>query len=316
MTRRHALLALLLAAGCDALQPLTTDFSTLQNPTSDRARVELGDALFHERALSIDGSLSCASCHPLERWGQDNLPRSVGVKGTPLRRNTPTVLNAAGQFAQFWDGRSADVESQALRPVLSADEMGMPDEATLVAALERAGYGPRFAQVFPRERVPLSGRTVALALAAFERTLWTRAPIDGFLLGRADALTPGQRAGFDRFTALGCTNCHSGPLAGGARFERLGDEVAWPDESDLGRFEVTQLPADRHVFKIPSLRNVAKTAPYFHDGSVATLDEAVSLMGRHQLGLELSQDDVSRLVDFLDAFTGTPPTSLSNGGRP
>jgi cytochrome c peroxidase len=291
---------------CDSLQPLRGDFSVFANPTSDVARVELGRALFHETALSVNQSLSCASCHPLGTFGQDGKARSVGVTGVPLRRNTPSVFNAAGQVAQFWDGRSPDVESQALGPVLNADEMGMPDEGAVIAALDAAGYRPRFETVFRAERAPLSGRTVALALAAFERTLSTRAPIDDFLEGRADALTPRQRAGFDRFTAIGCTNCHSGPLAGGGRFERLGDEVPWPDEHDLGRFEVTGLAADRHVFKIPSLRNVAKTAPYFHDGSQATLEEAVRKMGWHQLRLELSDDDVALLVDFLDAFTGAP----------
>jgi cytochrome c peroxidase len=297
--------------GCDTLQPLRGDFGSLANPTSDVARVELGRALFHEKALSVNQSLSCANCHSLDTFGQDGKARSVGVTGVLLRRNTPSVFNAAGQVAQFWDGRSPDVEAQALKPVLNADEMGMPDEAAVVAALEAAGYRPRFESVFRTERTPLSPRTVAFALAAFERTLATRAPIDDFLEGRADALTPRQRQGYDRFVAIGCTNCHSGPLAGGARFERLGDEVPWPDEGDLGRFEVTGLAADRHVFKIPTLRNVAKTAPYFHDGSQATLEDAVRKMGWHQLRLELSDDDVGLLVDFLDAFTGVLPP----GGR-
>ncbi|MDX2009896.1 MAG: cytochrome c peroxidase [Myxococcaceae bacterium] len=301
------------AAACDTLQPLRGDFGVLANPTTDTARVELGRALFHEKALSVNQSLSCASCHGLDTFGQDGKARSVGVTGVPLRRNTPSVFNAAGQVAQFWDGRSPDVESQALKPVLNADEMGMPDEAALVTALEAAGYRDRFVSVFPREQVPLSGRTVALALSAFERTLATRAPIDDFLEGRADALTPRQRQGFDRFVAIGCTNCHSGPLAGGGRFERLGDEVPWPDESDLGRFEVTGLVADRHVFKIPSLRNVAKTAPYFHDGSQTTLEDAVRKMGWHQLRLELSDEDVALLVDFLDAFTSPAPQPAGSG---
>lgn len=305
----------ILLVGCDALAPLSGDFSTPARPT-DPARVSLGGRLFHEKAMSADGSLSCASCHPLERWGQDNQPRSKGVGGARLRRNTPSVLNAAGHLAQFWDGRRPDVEAQALDPVFSADEMAMPDEAALLEALRRAGYEADFAAVFP-EQQPMSARTVGLALGAFERTLATRAPIDEFLEGRADALTANQRAGFDRFTMLGCTNCHSGRLIGGQRYERLGDVQPWPDESDLGRFEVTKLAADRLVFKIPSLRNVAKTAPYFHDGSVETLPEAVTLMGRHQLGLELTERDVASLVDFLEALTGpAPELSLPNAPRP
>lgn len=266
--------------------------------------------LFHEQALSADGTLSCTSCHELTKYGVDGRKTSVGIGGKVLRRNSPSVLNAAGQFAQFWDGRKPDVEAQALGPIFSPDEMGMADEAALIAALERAGYAEAFRATFPAEETPLSARTVGLALGAFERTLATRAPIDEFLEGRADALTAAQLRGFDRFNQLGCVNCHAGRLIGGDRYRKLGDEIAWPDQSDLGRYEVTKNPADQQVFKVPSLRNVAKTAPYFHDGSVETLPEAVKLMGHHQLGVTLSDDDVSSLVEFLGSLTAQAPPAV------
>lgn len=306
--RTVSLVLCLSAIACNSVVPLQTDFSTPKNPTSDSARVELGRRLFHEKALSADGTLSCASCHDLAKYGVDGKKTSVGIGGKVLGRNSPSVLNAAGQLAQFWDGRKPDVEAQALGPIFSPDEMGMPDEAALISALERAGYADVFRSTFPAELAPLSARTVGLAIGAFERTLATRAPIDEFLEGKAAALTPAQLRGFDRFNQLGCINCHAGRLVGGDRYRKLGDEIAWPDERDLGRYDVTKNAADRQVFKVPSLRNVAKTAPYFHDGSVETLPEAVKLMGHHQLGLTLSDDDVSSLVEFLGALTGETPS--------
>lgn len=308
--RTVCLVFCLSTVACNAVMPLQTDFSTPQNPTSDSARVALGRRLFHEQALSADGTLSCASCHELTKYGVDGRKTSVGIGGKVLRRNSPSVLNAAGQLAQFWDGRKPDVEAQALGPIFSPDEMGMADEAALIDALERAGYAEAFRATFPAEATPLSARTVGLALGAFERTLATRAPIDEFLEGRADALTAAQLRGFDRFNQLGCVNCHAGRLIGGDRYRKLGDEIAWPDQSDLGRYEVTKNPADQQVFKVPSLRNVAKTAPYFHDGSVETLPEAVKLMGHHQLGVTLSDDDVSSLVEFLGSLTAQAPPAV------
>ena len=305
--RLFVTLCCLTTLACNGLAPLQTDFSTPQNPTNDSARVELGRRLFHEKALSADGTLSCASCHELAKYGVDGKKTSVGIGGKVLQRNSPSVLNAAGQFTQFWDGRKPDVEAQALGPIFSPDEMGMADEAALISALERAGYADVFRSTFAAEPQPLSARSVGLAIGAFERTLATRAPIDDFLEGKAGALTTAQQRGFDRFNQLGCVNCHAGRLVGGDRYRKLGDEIPWTDERDLGRFEVTKKAADRQVFKVPSLRNVAKTAPYFHDGSVETLPEAVKLMGHHQLGVTLSDGDVSSLVEFLDTLTGHSP---------
>lgn len=297
-------LACVTTFACNGLVPLQSDFSTPESPTNDPARVELGRRLFHEKALSGDGTLSCASCHDLTKYGVDGKKTSVGIGGRVLRRNSPSVLNAAGHLAQFWDGRKPDVEAQALGPIFSPDEMGMADEAVLISALERAGYTDAFRAAFAGEASPLNAKSVGLAIGAFERTLATRAPIDDFLEGKAEALTAAQLRGFDRFNQLGCVNCHAGRLVGGDRYRKLGDELPWTDERDPGRYEVTKNPTDRQVFKVPSLRNVAKTAPYFHDGSVETLREAVTLMGHHQLGLTLSDDDVSSLVEFLDALTG------------
>lgn len=165
-------------------------------------------------------------------------------------------------------------------------------------------YTADFLNAFPADG--LTAKNVGRALGAFERTLRTPAPIDRYLNGDRSALSASQQHGFDRFVQLGCVDCHSGPLIGAQRFERLGDKRPWPDDRDLGRFEITGRPADRHFFKIASLRNVARTAPYFHDGSVPTLDEAVRLMGRHQLDFELSDADVAALVDFLGALSADP----------
>ena len=294
---------MLALAGCPAIAPLPADFARADTTPS---RVALGRKLFSEPALSSNGQVSCATCHDLAQFGVDHRATSIGVAGTPVRRNAPSVFNAAGQVAQFWDGRAADVEAQALGPLFAANEMGHANEEAVRTALEVSGYLPSFQENFPGESEPLNSHNVARAIGAFERTLVTPAPIDRYLAGDRSALTSEQRAGFDLFNNLGCVNCHSGPLVGGERFRRLGAQLPWPDRSDLGRSDVTHSANDELVFKVPSLRNVAETAPYFHNGSVGTLREAVQLMGRHQLGAELPDTEGELLVEFLKSLTGIP----------
>lgn len=271
---------------------------------------ELGRQLYYETRLSKNHDVSCNSCHMLDAWGVDNKPVSAGHKGQLGSRNSPTVYNAAAHKAQFWDGRAADVEAQAKGPVLNPVEMAMPDEATVVATLKSIpGYVDAFKAAFPGQDDPVTYDNMALAIGAFERNLVTPSRWDKFLGGDDSALTEDELKGFVLFTEVGCQACHGGMLLGGGDFQKLGAVKPWPNQKDQGRFELTKNEADRMMFKPPSLRNVAKTAPYFHDGSVATLEEAVKVMGAHQLGRELSDEDVRLITAWLNALTGELPTA-------
>lgn len=293
-----------------AFAPLPPNFDSAANPGND-ARVSLGRALFFDPRLSRNQDRSCNSCHDLERHGVDGERFSVGHRGQLGTRNSPTVFNAAGQVAQFWDGREPDVESQAKGPMMNPVEMAMPKPGAVVAMLASIpAYGPAFAAAFPGERPAVTLEHATKAIGAFERKLATPSRWDRFLGGDRAALSDDEKAGFDTFYDTGCPTCHSGALVGGAMFQKLGVAIPWADTHDEGRFGVTKLDADRMVFKVPSLRNVEKTAPYFHDGSVATLSEAVRLMAHHQLGKELDDAAAGRIVTWLGALTGEPPSAL------
>jgi cytochrome c peroxidase len=274
------------------------------------ARIALGKQLFFDPRLSRTGSVACSSCHPLDRGGADGRPTSVGVGGKVGLRNAPTVYNAAWHVAQFWDGRAADLEAQARVPLLSPDEMAMRSPAEVVKVLESVpGYVAEFRVAFPGE--PLDFDHVVRALAAFEETLATPARWDRYLRGDHGALAKPEVEGLKLFANIGCVQCHTGELVG-SMFQRVGVVEPWPNQRDQGRFAITKRPDDQMVFKVPTLRNVAMTGPYFHDGSVASLDEAVRLMARHQLGAELPAADVTAIVAWLGALTGEPPTEASS----
>jgi len=274
------------------------------NPVTD-AKIALGRTLYYDVRLSKNQDVSCNSCHPLARFGADGEPTSSGHKGQRGDRNSPTSLNAALHLAQFWDGRAPDVEAQAKGPILNPVEMAMPSEAAVLAVLDSIpGYAPMFAAAFPGEAKPITYDHLARAIGAFERRLITPAPLDRFIAGNAAALSDAQLAGLARFVDTGCTTCHVGPAVGGGMYQKLGLVKPYATQ-DAGREKVTGNAADRGVFKVPSLRNVAKTGPYFHDGSVATLPEAVRLMARHQLGRELDEKSVNEIVSFLGALVGT-----------
>lgn len=275
---------------------------------ADPARVALGRTLFHDVRLSHDDSTSCASCHSLDTGGCDRRVTSTGIGGTAGAINAPTVFNAALNFRQFWDGRAATLEAQIDGPIHAPGEMGsnwpeivqkLSRDAAVVAEFEAVyGHGP-------------SAESVRDALASFERSLITpNAPFDRFLRGDEHALEPLARDGYHLFTTYGCVACHQGVGVGGNMYQRfgvLGDYFAdrgHLTDADLGRFATTGEEADRHVFKVPSLRNVARTAPYFHDGSAPTLDAAVTTMARYQLGRELDENEVHALVAFLESLTG------------
>jgi cytochrome c peroxidase len=273
------------------------------NPTS-AAKVDLGRMLYYDPRLSKNHDISCNSCHQLDRFGVDGEATSPGHKGQRGDRNSPTSLNAALHVAQFWDGRAADVEEQAKGPVLNPVEMALPDAAAVEQTLRSIpGYGPLFTQAFPDDPDPISFDHMALAIAAFERGLLTPSPFDAYLAGQDDALDARQKRGLATFIDTGCITCHNGALIGGNTYQKLGAVHVYETE-DPGRFKVTGNEADRFVFKVPSLRNVTKTGPWFHDGSVSPLEEAVRLMAWHQLGVTLSDEQIEDVVAFLGSLTG------------
>jgi cytochrome c peroxidase len=272
-------------------------------------KVDLGRALFYEARLSAGNDLSCNSCHRLDAYGADTGAVSIGHQGKKGARNSPTVYNAAGQVAQFWDGRAADVEEQAKGPILNPVEMAMPSGPAVIARLRRdPAYRRMFAAAFPGERDPVTYDNLGRAIGAFERQLVTPARWDDFLNGHDSALTNAEKAGFNTFASVGCAGCHSGVWVGGMMYQRAGLVRSWPDTTDFGRMAVTHQPSDRMVFKVPSLRNIEHTAPYFHNGAVRSLDTAVVWMARHQLGKELSAQQVTQIVTWLRALSGPLPT--------
>ena len=273
------------------------------------ALVDLGRMLYYEHRISKNHDLSCNSCHMLDKYGVDGEPTSPGHKGARGDRNSPTSYLAAMHQTQFWDGREPDVEAQAKGPVLNPVEMAMASpEAVEQVLRSMPGYKKAFKAAFPGEEKAITYDNFAKAVGAFERGLITKdSPFDKYLGGDASALTPAQQEGLDLFVSTGCTTCHSGPAMGGQMFQKLG--LVHPYETeDEGRKKVTNKDADAFFFKVPSLRNVAKTGPYFHDGKVATLDEAVKLMAHHQLGKELKPGEVKKIVAFLESTTGELPT--------
>jgi cytochrome c peroxidase len=260
--------------------------------------------LYYDTRLSKNHDISCNSCHPLDRYGVDGEITSPGHRGERGERNTPTVYNAALHVAQFWDGRAADVEEQAKGPVGNPVEMAMPSEDYVVQVLASIpGYRPLFAAAFPGDERPVSFDNMARAIGAFERRLLTRSAFDGFLAGDDSAVTDAQLEGLATFLRVGCQTCHLGPAIGGSLFRKLGLVKPY-GTADPGRFQVTGNEVDRGVFKVPSLRNVTQTAPYFHDGSIPQLEDAIRIMGEHQLGQPLSKEEIASIRAFLRTLTG------------
>ena len=293
-----------------AFQPLPANADSTDNPGTPE-KVELGRMLYFEKRLSKSQEISCNSCHGLGTFGVDNQKTSPGHNGQLGARNSPTVFNAALHFAQFWDGRAATVEEQAKGPVLNPGEMAMPDAKRVEAVLNSMPeYVDAFKKAFPADKKAVSFDNMAKAVGAFERKLVTPARWDKFLEGDKTVLTSAEKAGFNKFLESGCMACHMGANLGGSMYQKLGLVIPWPDQKDQGRFEVTKNDADKMMFKVPGLRNVAKTQPYYHDGSVATLPEAVKLMAKHQTGKEMSDADAASIVSFLGALTGEVPADL------
>lgn len=278
----------------------------------DEGKVALGKLLFHDPRLSTDNSVSCASCHSLETGGTDRLPASVGVRGQVGGINAPTVLNASLNFVQFWNGRADTLEAQAGGPPINPAEMGSSWPEILGKLKADSELSARFASEYGR---PPCQEDVQHAIAEFERTCITpNSPFDRYLKGEKGILHTKARRGYRLFREYGCISCHQGVNVGGNMYQKLGtlrdyfaDRKAAETEADLGRYAVTKREEDRYVFKVPSLRNITLTAPYFHDASAENLPDAIQAMARYQLGRDIPDQDLTDIVMFLDSLTGEQP---------
>jgi cytochrome c peroxidase len=295
---------LLIARANRIFSPLPDTMPNSENDTPER--IALGKKLFFEKRLSINDSQSCASCHRLKDGfaGVDNLSTSPGARKELGTRNSPTVLNAGWQDSQFWDGRAEDLVEQAKGPILNPIEMGMPDEQTVEKKIKNiAEYQDAFTKAFPGENPAISYQNIAEAIAAFERTLITPARFDDFMNGDADALSETEQRGLKTFMKLDCDSCHDGKLLGGETYEPLGKENPYENQQDQGMYLITKDEDDRMYFKVAPLRNVALTAPYFHDGNIKTLEQAVKEMAKLQLDESLSEQQVDDITSFLKSLT-------------
>jgi cytochrome c peroxidase len=292
-----------------AFGPLPAKIERPDNLLTDD-KVALGKLLFFDTRLSAGQDVSCNSCHDVTKSGADDQPFSTGTKKTKTRRNAPTIFNAAGNFAQGWDGRW-ELFEEAVVPHASDPTIMGTDDKKLVATISGVpAYAAAFKKSFPDAKAPVSAETISNALGAYARKLLTPSRWDKFLGGDQSALTDDEKAGLGVFLDVNCVSCHAGKWVGAAQNQKLGLAKPWPNNTDPGRFEVTKQGVDKEVFKVPTLRNITKTAPYLHDGSVATLEENVKLMGRHQLGKELTDAQVKSIVVFLGALIGDAPKDL------
>ncbi|MGB9464609.1 MAG: cytochrome c peroxidase [Candidatus Acidiferrum sp.] len=287
--------------------PLPAVMSSPDNPVTD-AKVTLGRILYYDPRLSANQKISCNTCHPLDAYGAESTRVSTGHKNQKGNRNAPTVYNAAGHFVQFWDGRAPTVEEQAKGPITNPVEMAMPSNAAAVQVIKSMpDYVALFQTAFPKDKDPITYNNMALAIGAFERGLVTPSRWDAFIEGDQSALTDAEKSGFNTFAATGCQWCHYGSYVGGAVYQKLGVVKPWPNQTDQGRYQLTKDEIDKMVFKVPSLRNIKKTGPYFHDGSVPTLDLAIRNMAVHQRGETLTKAQVKSIETWMDSLTGQVP---------
>ena len=293
-------------------QPLPDQAANPENAVTPE-KVLLGKTLYYDNRLSLNNTESCNTCHNLSAYGVDNKSTSPGDNGKLGNRNSPTTLNAALHFVQFWDGRMKDVEEQAGGPVMNPAEMRMPDEKLVISRLSKnEGYSKMFEAAFPGEKQPVSFTNMRNSIAAFERTLLTPGKFDKFLGGDLTALNEQELKGCKVFIETGCTACHMGPLLGGNMFQKyplFGThiELTGSTVDDFGKMAATKNETDKYFFKVPSLRNIAETWPYLHDGSVKELDKTVQIMAKGQLNKELTPEQTGDIVAFMKALTGEVP---------
>ena len=282
-----------------------------QSVTLNQAKVTLGKQLFNDKRLSKDNTIACTSCHQLNKAGTDGLPTSVGISGLVGELNTPTIFNVGFNFRQTWIGKFNSLEEQVDAPILDEREMGIDWKTVLNKLKQDTMYQKAFGALYKNGMTPA---TIKNAIAEYERSLVSiDAPLDRYLRGDKNALNENEKAGLQLFKNYGCITCHQGVNIGGNMFQRFGvmgnyfDDRGVINPVDLGRFNITKRERDKYVFKVPSLRNVALTAPYFHDGSVATLEKAVTIMVRYQLGRDLPNDDLVLIIAFLNTLSGKLP---------
>lgn len=302
----------LMKRASETFAPIPSMVPAVQGNPVTREKAELGRMLFFDPRLSASGILSCNSCHNLAMGGDDNLETSIGHGWQRGPRNSPTVLNSVFNAAQFWDGRAADLRTQAKGPIQASIEMAATPELVVAVLKSIPEYGQRFRTAFPGETKTVTFDNVAKAIEAFEATLITPASrFDQYLEGDVGALTPQEKEGLSLFMDTGCSACHNGVNLGGQDYfpfgvvERPGSDIL--PETDKGRFTVTNTASDEYVFRAVPLRNVALTAPYFHTGKVWNLEQAVAIMGTSQLGRELSSGEVGAITAFLDTLIGEQP---------
>lgn len=304
----------LLMMAKNLFQPLPAEASNPDNPVTPE-KVALGKTLYNDNRLSFKMTQSCNTCHNLATYGVDNKPTSPGDNGKPGTRNSPTTFNAALHFVQFWDGRMKDVEEQAGGPVMNPAEMEMPSEKEVIDRIMKDdNYKKMFAAAFPDEKNPVSFTNMRKSIGAFERTLITPGKFDKFLGGDVTALSGEELEGLKQFMDAGCTACHSGALLGGTMFQKYPlfgshKELTGSDVDDLGKMAATKNEADKYLFKVPSLRNIAETWPYLHDGSVKELDKVIGIMAKAELNKELTAGQITSVASFLKALTGEIPVS-------
>ena len=307
----------LLQVAKNMYQPLPNEAVNPDNAITPE-KVLLGKTLYYDNRLSIHNIQSCNTCHNLATFGVDNNPTSPGDNGKPGTRNSPTTLNAALHFVQFWDGRMKDVEEQAGGPVMNPAEMGMPNEKEVIARLAKNdGYKKMFEAAFAGEKQAVTFENMKKAIGAFERTLLTPGKWDKFLGGDLTALNDQELKGFSTFMETGCMACHMGPLLGGAMFQKYPlfgthQELTGSTVDDLGKMQATKNEADKYMFKVPSLRNIAETWPYLHDGSVKELETSIKIMAKGELNKELTTEKISEIAAFLKALTGEVPADAKN----
>ncbi len=315
------------AAGDDeTLRRNAQDLFGMLEPTAETMLstpgVVLGRELFWDPRLSADGKTACASCHLREDQGADRRTFSTDAKGKLTKRNSQTVFNSTGQPSLRWTGNRKSAAEQAEKSLTGSMGFAAPEDA--VRKLRELGYEAAFRRAFPDEDAPVTAANYGRAIEAYERTLMTPSPFDKFLAGDRDALSTSQKNGLQKFIEIGCADCHSGPLLGGDSLRTFGvmKDYWTATESkniDPGRFEDTQKEIDKYVFRVSMLRNIVKTGPFFHDGSVTQLAKAVQIMAEVQLGVALSDDDTGSIVEFLDSLTGqvpahfAPPRALQRG---
>lgn len=274
----------------------------------DMQKVKLGERLFSDKRLSRDNTISCTSCHDLNKGGDDGLQHSIGIEGQVGGINAPTIFNSAYNFRQFWDGRANSLEEQVSGPVEHPKEMGSSWPEVLGKLEKDEALVKDFASIFDKKLAP---EHIESVIAEFQRSLITPSRFDRYLQGDKTAITENELLGYNKFKSYGCVACHQGVNVGGNMFQKFGvmgdyfkGTTDTSSEADLGRFNVTGREADKHVFKVPSLRNIALTAPYFHNGTVGTLPEAVDVMFKFQLGRPASDKDKALIVAFLQSLTG------------